>query len=434
MGNRSGWRDAFADVFDVLLDAGRLLIRHWPVALAWAFVGGAWRGGVLWAAVRLSDHQPELGRAMLLLAPLGFLIPLIVILHRFRADLPYAGRVGELAGPPDATTGRPRRLLDVATSVLVPFLAVYVSYGFLAQDLDQFVNEAGADEFYNQSLDFYGTGQHADWSRIQIPGLETLVLIVAGAWILRFAVGKVEKRWRFLVLALLGAAVELYWTSNVAEFSAAGESDAKSWLGDRVIVTGTQDRYQAVVHRLGPFAHPVRTVTDWLFGILGSFDAIVVVPLAWITVAAVVLGHKLAPAPPLHHRAAGRAAALPAPVRRAGGLLAGLFDDIRSRFAGLWNGIRLMARAGLLPMLLFALAFLVALRVPALVSLIWRHVVGPIPSHTFVAFSPIEDAVGQAVSLVVLAVLLGAAVDRMLLPTSARRADSGDRTTTVAPG
>ena len=432
-----GVRTAVVDVIDVLADAVRLLIRHWPVALAWALFGGAWRGATLRAAVAVSDVQGWLGRGLLLLAPLGFLIPLIAILHTFRRDLPNVDLVDSRTAPPDATTRHPRRLLDLATSVLVPFLTVYVSYGFLAQDLDQFVNEAGTDEFYNEAFDFYGTGKHADWSRIVMPGWQLLLLLVGGAFIVRFLLGRAERRWRFLILAVAGALVETYWTSNVAGYIQTGKDDAKTWLSDRAVVHGFQTRYDDLMAALGPFGHPARTVTTWLWDLLGSFDAVVVIPLAWITVAAVVLGHKLAPAPPLRYpvldRAITRARGVPRPVRLAGGWLGGLFDDIRSRFTGLWNGLRMMARAGLLPMLLFSLAFLLALRVPQLVGLAWRAVVGPVPADTFVAFSPIEEALGQALSLVVLAALLGAAVDRMLLPASAEKSASGSQATPLTP-
>jgi hypothetical protein len=418
------------DVFDVLLDAGRLLVRHWPVALALAFLGGAWRGAALWAAVQVSDWNGVVGRALLILAPLGFLVPLVLMLRRFRGDLPHLALAAEAPAPDDVTTGRERRLIDVATSVLVPFLTVYVAYGFLESDVSQFVNEAGYDEA-NQAVAnaVGGTDYDIDWHRIFVPRWEILAMIIAVAWIVRFLLGRAEKRWSFLWLAVVGALVETYWTSNAATYVEKGRDQATTWLDDRVVVDGARDRYDDVITRLGDWAHPIDTATTWLFGLLGSFDAVVVVPLAWITVAAVVLGHRLAPPPAIRHPLLDRAQGWPAPVRtviRGGGQV---FDDVKSRFSGFLNGLRLLGRTGLLPMLLFAIAFLVALRVPYAVSWLWRAAVGPEPSDTFVAFAPIENALGSAVQLLILAVLLGAAVDRLLLPG----AEAGSEVTPGGP-
>ena len=42
--------------------------------------------------------------------------------------------------PKDATSGRERSVVDVLASVLVPFLAVYASYGLLAEDRFRYQN------------------------------------------------------------------------------------------------------------------------------------------------------------------------------------------------------------------------------------------------------------------------------------------------------
>ncbi len=78
----------------------------------------------------------------------------------------------------------------------------------------------------------------------------------------------------------------------------------------------------------------------------------------------------------------------------------------------------MMARAGLVPMLLFGLASLLALRIPYVVSAVWRLAVGPVDSDTYVAWAPIEGAIGDALMLSVLAALLAAGVDRMLRPVN----------------
>jgi hypothetical protein len=293
--------------------------------------------------------------------------------------------------------------------MVVPFFAVYVSYGLLTQDVAHFVNEAGVDEV-NQ-IDFYGTGTGPDFSRVFINEWWLVVGLVLAAWVLRFVLGHAEKRWKFLGFAILGALVEVYWSANVAGYIDGEKTAVRDWLQNRVAVAQVTEFYDAMVARLGPLATPVNTVTSWLFDLLGSIDAVVILPLAWITVGAVVLGHKLAPAPSFEHPWLSRAKLVPRPVARAVG---GVTDDVKSRFTALVNGLRLMARAGLVPMLLFGLATLLALRVPYLVSVVWRAIVGPVDSDTYVAWAPIEGAIQDALMLTVLAVLIAAAIDRML--------------------
>jgi hypothetical protein len=93
-----------------------------------------------------------------------------------------------------------------------------------------------------------------------------------------------------------------------------------------------------------------------------------------------------------------------------------------------------MIRAGLVPMLVFALAALLTLRVPWLVSAVWRATVGPVDSDTYVAWAPIEGATEDALMLTVLAVLLAAGVDRMLRQVnSAAPQDGPVAPTTAAP-
>jgi hypothetical protein len=417
------------DAGELFVTAGRLLLRHWPVLISLGLAGMAFRGAALWAAVEVSDHVNWLGQGLVVLAPLGFLVAMIVMLRVLRRDLPNADRVLSSTAPADATTGRERRLIDVTTSMVVPFFAVYVSAGLLTQDVTHFVNEAGVDEL-NQ-IDFYGTGRGPDFSRVFINSVYLVAGLVLAAWVLRFVIGRVEKRWEFLGFAILGALVEVYWSANVAGYIDGEKAKLGDWLQNRAIVAWGTRVYQAVIDHLGPLSRPAETVMTWVVGLLGSIDAVVIVPLAWITVGAVVLGHKLAPPPSFEHPWLDRVTRVPKPLARTVG---GVAADVTSRFTAFFEGLRLMARAGLLPMLLFGLASLVALRVPYFVSIVWRVVVGPVDSDTYVAWAPIERAIEDALMLTVLAALLAAGIDRMLRTVSAAAPQGNPAApTTAAP-
>ncbi len=407
MAQEQGLRASVRDLFDVLIDAARLLGRHWPVLLSIALLGVAARGAAHWGAVTASDHVGWLGLLLLTLVPLGYLLPVIAMLHLCGRDLPALSAMRQ-RHPEDATSGRDRRLWHVMVSVLVPFLTVYVANNLLRADIKSFQNAAVADEF-NQGFEVtrdFG-------NRVGIYPLQVVVMIVLIAVVVRFVIGKAEKRWPWLVIAAIGALVEVYYTSVVARLIDGTKADVKSWVQARQVVDWAEDRYTAVADRLGWLAHPIDTISSWVFGILGSFDVLVIVPLAWLTVAAVVLGHQLAPEPPTLEPKPERFGVVPAPVRRA---VDALRADLSSRFTALFNGLRMLAKAGLVPMLLFCLTYLIALRIPYLFALVIRRAFGPVDTDTWLAFAPIESAIGLALSMVVISVLLAAAINRMVQP------------------
>jgi hypothetical protein len=163
-------------------------------------------------------------------------------------------------------------------------------------------------------------------------------------------------------------------------------------------------------------ARPVDFVVDWLFGLLGNLDTVLVVPVAWLTVGAIVYGHKLTPQEPPPLRKFKILAKVPRPIRRWSGELV---SDLRDRFVALFGGFRQLAIAGLAPMLIFGLAFLASSRLQDGLDLLGRQLMGPQRLDTWLAFSPHVTTVTRAIGLTVTMCLLAAAVDRVLAAGSA---------------
>lgn len=213
----TGTSGGVRDVAAVVVTAARLIARHWPALLSLALLGAALRAGTLWLAVVISDHNGFLGQLVLIIAPLGYLLPVIAMLHLCRGSLPHVTALDAQPGPAATTEQRERRLVDVSVSMLVPFLAVYVSYGLLEQDRQRFLNEAAFAEFNQFNLVKPSTYDYS--GRLGVYAPLTVVGIVALAWVLRFALGRIESRTRFLALAFVGALAEVFWTMQVARSS-----------------------------------------------------------------------------------------------------------------------------------------------------------------------------------------------------------------------
>lgn len=384
--------------------AALLLWRHWPAMFALAFAGVAVRNGAMWAAIRISDWNSFVAQLILLVVPLGYLLPVIAMLHLSRKELPNVRELDRRAAGDGHR--RERQLLEISASVLVPFLAVYVSYELLKSDRLTFLNNAAFEEHNHFSV-----GYRADFgARLGIYSVATVLAIVAVSWVARWAVGRFEKRFTFLWLTVIGALIEVYWTGQVARNVDYGRYELLDWINDRRAAVWVTDHWDELIGKLGWFAHPIANATTWLFGVIGSLDAVIVVPIGWLTVAAIVLGHDLEPPEPTQPAEPVK----PTRWRRIRTLLLDLVADVRSRWKAFAHGLRLLASAGLVPMLTFAVLFLLVIRVPYLVSVAIRSIIGPMDTTTWLAFSPHEDAIGLSIAMVFTACLLAAATDWLL--------------------
>jgi hypothetical protein len=244
----------------------------------------------------------------------------------------------------------------------------------------------------------------------------TLAVVVGFAIVLRWLLNWWQGRRRWPVLALFGAYVEVIWILITVVALNSVRDPVTDWVRGRKVVEWLLDVWEAFVSSLGPLTNAVRGAGEWLVNAISSADAVLVVPLAWLAVGAVVYGHKLVePGPPaseLLQRANSWWQRLPKPVRVVG---TNLSTDVRDRFAPLAQSLRLMFRAGLAPMLMFCLSFLIAQTAQQWMWELERFLIGPreLNSVWWPLSGPLS-VVNDAVGVVLLACLLGAAVDRVL--------------------
>lgn len=433
----------------ILVSAARLFAAHWPALLTLGLLGVAVRNGALWGAVELSQWNSFVAQLLLIMSPLGYLMPVVGMLWVCQRSLPYLSpepgpyRAGTGTGtaqvpgmfsgathapmthaPIMPSEGRERRLIDVALSVLVPFLVIYEVEGLMDADRDRFINEAAADEAFNDMF----SAQGVDFiSRLGLWNGWTLVAIVTAAFLLRWLLGRLEGKLGFLGIAVLGGCLEVYWTSQVAGQIEAIESSLWDEATNRQLVAAAVGTVGVAQEAVGETGNTVVSfVTDGIGRVFESLDIVLVAPLAWLAVGAVVLGHRLMEPPSTEHRWLDRMTWLPGGVRS---LLESLTEDLRARFSALWNGVKLIVHGGLGPMLVFCLGYLVIMRVPHGVGWLVRAVTGPVESSTWLAFSPMESAAGLALALALAAALIaatvGVLVERGLVVREGDHAGSG---------
>ncbi|MFI2362314.1 hypothetical protein [Promicromonospora sp. NPDC019610] len=407
----------------ILVSAGRLFVAHWPALLTLGLLGVAVRNGAMWGAVELSQWNSFVAQLLLILSPLGYLVPVVGMLWVCRNSLPGLGghdlgrreRAAQAAIPGMLPTRRApmmpserreRRLIDIALSVLVPFLVVYEVEGLMDADQLRFTNEAAADELFNDLFSAEGVDF---MSRLGVWSGWTVVAIVAGAFVLRWLLGRLEGKLQFLGIAVLGGCLEIYWTSQVAKQVESIELGLWNIAADRELVAAAVGTVGAAQESVGEAGNDAAAfVADGFVTVLESLDVVLVAPLAWLAIGAVVLGHKLMEPPSSEHRWLDRMTWIPAGLRS---LLESLTEDLRARFSALWNGLKMIVHGGLGPMLVFCLGYLVVMRAPHAVGWLVRAVTGPVETNAWLAFSPFEAAAGLVVSLTLAAVLIAATVE-----------------------
>ena len=438
------------DASSVVADGVRLAWRHLPVLLVLFLFGAAVRGGVIWLAVEVSDQHPLLAQLLLPLAPIGTLAAIIFMLRTLSPSLRHAsfatappGPAGPTApagpaGPPASGSGRVGGRLGLLASMLVPFLTVYSAQGFLEADRRQFINQAAFQEFRASADFFYGSDSGP--LRFIIGDRAFLLGVIVVAFVLRRMINRFQLAEKHTSVGLFAAYVEIFWIFSLAVFADQLLQRFADWRDSRAFTVWALDGWHGVVEVLGPVGVPVKAVVDTVAGLVANGADLVVVPIAWLTVGAVAYGRRdrIAPptgaVPPLPatgrwrrsvDAVAARSRRVPAPVRRLG---RNATADLRDRFRTFADGVRLLVVAGLVPMLLFCVVFMVARGVHWGVGELLRLARGPVDASTGLAFLPWFNVAQMACYTVMLVGLIAAAVDRIIMRRDEAEADRARET------
>lgn len=425
---------ALREAVAVVGTAARLLWQHWPVLVALFLAGIVAHELLIRLAVEASAVHAVLGFLILLLAPIATLVAFILMLRTLRPSLPWLSRA---AAEPAQDGPRPG-LLNQLGSVLAPFLTVYVAYGHLARDVSDYVYRVWEDEALIDAEAVTEPGSIDVLERLPVSLGVAIVSVVLVALALRWLVDRWEATKRRPWLGLPAAYAEIVWIGLGGVATLELSTVTRGWLEARRVVHWLSDVWDGLTGKLGPLTGPVREAGSWLWGLVtSSLDDVIVVPIAWLVVGAVVYGHQIAPQPPEPEKLARlsrqRWSALPSVVHRINGQVGAL---LLGRFSALAHGIRLIFRAGLAPMLLFCLAFIIAEGAQHWLWEAERLVIGPRDLGTF--WMPWSRPLGTFNSVVgwtLLACLLGAAIDRVLrvappataTPSAGRSAEAPQR-------
>ena len=290
-------RGAVVEATSVVRAGLRLLWDHWPVLLTIFLFGSAIRAAVLWGAMKATLWHAWAGQALLPLAPLATVAALILALRVVAPSLRWVHFQGD--GAEDSAEGkaaqRPNLIEDrlaLLSATLIPFFAVYAAQGYLRQDTRQFLNETAADTF-QFSADFWQGGSELRVDRLAFPEGWWFWGTVAVALGLRWLIDRFELPKKHLGWGWLAAYVEVAWVALFAKAAMNKFTDWTDWLKDRQAAVVTRDAYENATSSLGGVGALSDKIVGFFATIIGQADAVIIVPMAWLTVGAIVYGRSL---------------------------------------------------------------------------------------------------------------------------------------------
>lgn len=359
-------------MIDVLRVAGRLLWRHWPALLALYLAGTLGRYVAIEVAGFVGAYSAVGGALLFPLAILSRLVALVAMLLVLRDGMV---RLGVIAPIPAERAQRRRAFVDALLAGILPFVAFYAAWGYLREDAAAYFSrllEVNSGLIADEILSGGERAGDAAVGELSF-GPATIAIIIAA-----FAGRWLWKRYRARLPTIFAAGavyLEVLWVYLSVTLITDALNIVTAWVQDRQAIVWLGDIRQWVGEQLAPVAW-VWDAVEWALGEVGG---IVLLPIAWLTIAGVVYGQAVAPQSarlggPVVTRARARFDTLPSRLRAR---LRDVWSDLIARFQPIGRALQLMWRAG--PVLIgsYVLLFTLLLALDAALEVALTRAIGP---------------------------------------------------------
>lgn len=390
----------------MLRTVGRAIVRCWPALLAWFFAGWLAHTFLVRMAGLAGNYEALWG---LLILPLAIVVKLASYVGMFLSlhpALTHFERLDSLATSRSTLT-RPtlvQRWGSTALTGLVPFLVIYIAWGMIRDDVLAY-GDASWDQYNDPDLPNRPLS-------ITIGVMSVSFIVIAFA--LRFVLGRFSTRLPAWVGGF-SAYLEAAWLVTAALALQSLFAGVPEWLATRRMFGWFVDWIAQLRLDFAWFAVLGDGVT-WLLGAVGD---VLLQPLAWLALAAIVYAGALprrlpstsARAERMRETAARRWGGLPRPVRQLGQSLSSSF---RERWAPIATALSLIRRNGPLELGIYILAFAAVMAGTQWLKVLTYNLIGP---HEIGWWIGADDPLGllnSAITVPLLIVVVAAAFDRSL--------------------
>ncbi|MCP2635831.1 hypothetical protein K0817_004520 [Microbacterium sp. HD4P20] len=355
--------------------AGRLLWRHWPVLLAWYLGAILARYALIEVAGYVGAYSAVAGSLLLPLAILARLIALVAMFLVLRDGMRQLNAIAPLTTDP---AERRREFFDALMTGILPFFAFYAAWGYLREDADAYIARVLEVDSEMDAVATFEESARAGDGAVGELGLTPITIAIAVAafvlrWLWKRYRGRLPK-WSGVPATYLEA-VWVYYAVTVVSMALGA---LNTWVSSRQAMVWLADLREVVTVGFAPLAWVWEGV-EWL---LGEAGGIILLPVAWLTIAGVVYGQAVAPqAVPtdelggeIGERLRARYRSLPQRLRAR---LRDIWSDVVGRFTPIGRAFVLMWRSG--PVLIGGFVLLYTLLLAAQGVLGWgvTRLVGP---------------------------------------------------------
>ena len=212
---------------------------------------------------------------------------------------------------------------------------------------------------------------------------------------------------RHLAWAGLAVYLETLWIVTLVNEVTSRFNDLRTWLENRQVIASGLDLWNQGLDWVRALSAPVTATMDGIAAFLGSLGAVALVPVAWLGIGAAVYGQRLAGqelSVETHEDVARRIKQVPQPVRR---VVAHAVEPVTTPVQQALGAIGKIAAAGIIPMVLFCVVFVVTSALQGGAAWVMRQLIGPGPAARQYAWEPYAILVERGVYFVVALALLG---------------------------
>ena len=335
---------------------GRAIVQTWPTVLAWFLAGWLAHAALIRLAGWAGVYESLWGLLILPLAVLAKLASYVGMFLAVRPEMRHYQRLEQLAAstPADGATApiRGRTFAQAWGSTivtgLIAFLVIYFTWGMVTEDVQAY-GRASWDQYDPDA---------ANHPLVVGVGVMSITFVVV-AFALRLALGRFSDRLPKWV-AGISAYLEAAWLLTAALAIRDILAGVPEWFASRRMFAWFIDGIAELREAFSWFA----VVGDAIAWLLAAIGEVVVLPLAWLALAAIVFAGVLPRRPTsttgrsarLREAAERRWRRMPRPVRVLGTSLSG---SLRERWAPIATALSLIWRNGPLRLGAYLLAFAV---------------------------------------------------------------------------